>query len=180
MQTLYRFSTLEVTKVNTYGIVLRWPGSDPFLLPVLMTAHQGRSILIAHRMRYVLSVWQMSSPWKNPPRRPGCTRPTRGTTMGSSLESNTFVSNLIWPIQENGYGAGGVVTTSQTLLHSCKSITTLDMCHSRPDMVGDHRHAISALVEQGFKPKRSFVWAFGFDEEASGMEVRRTPTSCKS
>ena len=35
------FSSLEVTKVNTYGIVLRWEGLDPFLYPVLITAHQG-------------------------------------------------------------------------------------------------------------------------------------------
>ncbi len=39
------------------------------------------------------------------------------------------------------------------------------------------RHAISALLEQGFKPTRTFVWAFGFDEEASGTEVR-IPALC--
>ncbi len=44
------FATLEVTKVNTYGIVLRWEGLDPFLYPVLITAHQGIVLTIASPM----------------------------------------------------------------------------------------------------------------------------------
>lgn len=36
------FTTLNVTKVNTYGIVLHWQGSNETALPVLMTAHQGK------------------------------------------------------------------------------------------------------------------------------------------
>ena len=40
-ETLDRFETLQVTKVNTYGIVLHWQGSDESLRPVLMAAHQG-------------------------------------------------------------------------------------------------------------------------------------------
>lgn len=35
------FDTLEVTKVNTYNMVLHWQGSDASLKPVLLTAHQG-------------------------------------------------------------------------------------------------------------------------------------------
>ncbi len=34
-----------MTKVNTYGIVLRWKGSDASLRPVLVTAHQGEGTL---------------------------------------------------------------------------------------------------------------------------------------
>lgn len=33
------------------------------------------------------------------------------------------------------------------------------------------RHAIDALLKHGFEPKRTFVWAYGFDEEAAGTEV---------
>ncbi len=33
------FSTLEVETVNQYSLLLRWPGSDPSLPPVLFTAH---------------------------------------------------------------------------------------------------------------------------------------------
>lgn len=39
------FETLKVTKVNTYGIVLHWQGSDKAALPVLMAAHQGELLL---------------------------------------------------------------------------------------------------------------------------------------
>ncbi|TBU60963.1 hypothetical protein BD310DRAFT_921838 [Dichomitus squalens] len=108
------FSTLEVTKVNTYGIVLRWPGSDPFLLPVLTTAHQD-----------VVPVDNSSAKdWVHPP------------------YSGYYDGKWIW-------GRGS--------------------CDDKSDLVAQ-LHAINALVEAGFKPKRSFVWAFGFDEEASGLE----------
>ena len=40
--TCRRFQKLEVIKVNTYGLVLRWQGSDQSLLPVLLAAHQGK------------------------------------------------------------------------------------------------------------------------------------------
>jgi Gly-Xaa carboxypeptidase len=33
---------LALTKVNTYGLVYEWVGSDPSLKPVLFAAHQGR------------------------------------------------------------------------------------------------------------------------------------------
>ncbi|KIJ20954.1 Merops: M20.UNA, partial [Paxillus involutus ATCC 200175] len=35
-----RHSTLEVTKVNTYGLILLWKGSDTTLKPLLLAAHQ--------------------------------------------------------------------------------------------------------------------------------------------
>lgn len=34
------YDTVDVATVNTYGLVLSWPGSDPSLKPVLLTAHQ--------------------------------------------------------------------------------------------------------------------------------------------
>lgn len=34
-------TTLELTKVNTYGLVYVWKGSDPTLKPLLLAAHQG-------------------------------------------------------------------------------------------------------------------------------------------
>ena len=37
------FETLKVTKVNTYGLVLHWQGSDESALPVVFAAHQGAS-----------------------------------------------------------------------------------------------------------------------------------------
>lgn len=34
-----------------------------------------------------------------------------------------------------------------------------------------YRHAIDALIKFDFEPTRTFVWAYGFDEEASGFQV---------
>ena len=34
-------STLELTKVNTWGLVYEWRGSDEDLKPILLAAHQG-------------------------------------------------------------------------------------------------------------------------------------------
>ncbi|KAI1796621.1 carboxypeptidase S [Ganoderma leucocontextum] len=117
------FSTLEVTKVNTYGIVLRWEGSDPFLYPVLITAHQD-----------VVPVDPATEKdWVHPP------------------YSGYYDGTWIW-----GRGSGD---DKADLIASLQYNLT-DGC----------RHALSALLEQGFKPTRTFVWAFGFDEEASGME----------
>lgn len=38
---LIRHSSLKLTKVNTYGLVYRWEGSDPSLKPILLLGHQG-------------------------------------------------------------------------------------------------------------------------------------------
>lgn len=46
---------------------------------------------------------------------------------------------------------------------------TVFTCHGSYLMV--HRSAIESLLAKGFKPTRTFVLAFGFDEEASGREV---------
>ena len=35
----------------------------------------------------------------------------------------------------------------------------------------DNSSAIESLLEAGFKPRRSVVLAFGFDEESSGFQV---------
>lgn len=37
-------STLVLTKVNTYGLVYHWQGSDSGLKPILMAAHQGDTL----------------------------------------------------------------------------------------------------------------------------------------
>ena len=34
-------NTLTLTKVNTYGLLYEWKGSDDGLKPLLLTAHQG-------------------------------------------------------------------------------------------------------------------------------------------
>ena len=38
-------SSLEITKVNTYGLVYKWTGSDASLKPLLLAAHQGARVI---------------------------------------------------------------------------------------------------------------------------------------
>ncbi len=36
-------TTLKLTKVNTYGLLYEWEGTDASLKPLLLAAHQGNS-----------------------------------------------------------------------------------------------------------------------------------------
>jgi Gly-Xaa carboxypeptidase len=38
--TFHSHSTLSLTKVNTYGLVYTWKGSDDSLKPLVLMAHQ--------------------------------------------------------------------------------------------------------------------------------------------
>ena len=38
---IFSHSTLKLTKVNTYGLVFHWQGSNTGLKPILLAAHQG-------------------------------------------------------------------------------------------------------------------------------------------
>ena len=40
---VYSHSTLSLTKVNTWGLVYVWSGSNDSLKPILLTGHQGMS-----------------------------------------------------------------------------------------------------------------------------------------
>ncbi|KAI0629263.1 carboxypeptidase S [Trametes polyzona] len=108
------FTTLNVTKVNTYGIVLHWQGSDKSALPVLLAAHQD-----------VVPVEPATaSDWVHPP------------------YSGFYDGEWIW-------GRGS--------------------CDDKSDLIAGLQ-TIDALLERGFEPTRTFVWAYGFDEEASGRQ----------
>ncbi|KAI0331438.1 carboxypeptidase S [Cubamyces sp. BRFM 1775] len=108
------FETLKVTKVNTYGIVLHWQGSDKAVLPVVMAAHQD-----------VVPVEPATADdWIHPP------------------YSGFFDGEWLW-------GRGS--------------------CDDKSDLIAGLQ-AADALLERGFQPKRTFVWAYGFDEEASGVQ----------
>ncbi|OBZ74255.1 Carboxypeptidase S [Grifola frondosa] len=105
------YATLNVTRVNTYGLVFHWQGSDPSIKPVLMTAHQD-----------VVPVDPSTvDQWLHPP----------------------FSGTWIW-------GRGS--------------------CDDKSDLIAVQRIAIDAMIKQGFSPRRTFVLAFGIDEEASGLE----------
>ncbi|GBE86580.1 Carboxypeptidase S [Sparassis crispa] len=106
-------ASLEFTKVNTYGLVYVWTGSDASLKPLLLTAHQD--VVPVNPDTY--------DKWVHPP------------------FSGYFDGTRIW-------GRG-----------------------SRDDKSGliGSLSAVEALLERGFKPTRSVVLAFGFDEETSGL-----------
>ncbi|OCH93649.1 carboxypeptidase S [Obba rivulosa] len=106
-------STLELTKVNTYGLVYLWKGSDESLKPLLLTAHQDVVPVNPDTV----------DDWTHPP------------------FSGYFDGESIWGrgSSDDKSGLIGVMSTVENLL------------------------------ENGFKPTRSVVLAFGFDEETSGL-----------
>lgn len=42
------YTTMDFTTVNTYGLVFRWPGQDPALKPLLLTAHYDTAPVSGH------------------------------------------------------------------------------------------------------------------------------------
>jgi carboxypeptidase PM20D1 len=104
------FSVLDVELHGGASILLRWAGTDPFLKPFMLTAHQD-----------VVP--------------PGCVESwTRDPFSGEISE------NRIW-------GRG-------TIDYKCGYAGMLEAC--------------SILLGNGFKPRRTVLFAFGHDEEAGG------------
>lgn len=103
---------LEVTKVNTYGLVYEWKGSNPALKPLLLTAHQD-----------VVPVQEDTfGDWTYPP--------------FSGHYDGEYV-----------YGRGA---------SDCKNLLVAVL------------ELIELLLAQDYKPQRTVLAVFGFDEEASG------------
>ncbi|KAJ7767417.1 hypothetical protein DFH07DRAFT_1011128 [Mycena maculata] len=107
-------ATLSLTKVNTYGLLFEWTGSDSTLKPVLLAAHQD--VVPVEPKTY--------GEWTHPP------------------YSGYFDGEYIWGrgSSDDKSGLIAIMTTIET------------------------------LIAQGFTPTRTFVLAFGFDEEASGLQ----------
>ncbi|RDW74760.1 putative carboxypeptidase s protein [Coleophoma cylindrospora] len=108
------YSTLELEKVNTHGLLYTWKGSDERLKPTVLMAHQD-----------VVPVAEATiDQWTHPP------------------YSGYYDGQYIW-----GRGASDCKNTLIGILE-----------------------AVELLVDAGFKPKRTLILSFGFDEEASGFE----------
>ncbi|KZW00041.1 carboxypeptidase S [Exidia glandulosa HHB12029] len=104
-------ATLALTKVNTYGLVYHWQGSDASLKPLLITD--------------VVPVEpDTTDKWTHAP------------------YSGHFDGEWIW--------GRGAVDDKSTLISSLS--------------------AVEHLIAFGFEPKRTVVFAFGFDEESSGEQ----------
>ncbi|KAF9016901.1 carboxypeptidase S [Hymenopellis radicata] len=106
--------TLSLTKVNTYGLLYEWTGSDPSLKPLLLAAHQD--VVPVHP--------NTVDEWTHPP------------------FSGYFDGTHIW-------GRGSFDDKSGLI-----GILII----------------IESLLEKGFKPTRTVVLSFGFDEETSGLQ----------
>ncbi|KAJ7082845.1 hypothetical protein B0H15DRAFT_851685 [Mycena belliarum] len=105
---------LKLRKINTYGLLYEWRGSNESLKPVLLTAHQD-----------VVPVDPSTADsWDHPP------------------YSGYFDGTRIW-------GRG-----------------TID---DKNGLIGILA-AVESLLQIGFTPTRTFVMAFGFDEEVNGLE----------
>ncbi|KAJ7115872.1 hypothetical protein C8R44DRAFT_216220 [Mycena epipterygia] len=108
------YSSLRVTKVNTYGLVFHWQGSDTSLKPLLLAAHQD-----------VVPVDpETVDQWLQPP------------------YSGHYDGTWVW-----GRGSADDKSGLIALLITAES-----------------------LLQQGFEPRRSVVFAFGIDEESAGTE----------
>ncbi|KAG6910025.1 hypothetical protein DXG01_013749 [Tephrocybe rancida] len=105
-------STLELKKVNTYGLIFTWPGSDAYLKPLVLMAHQD-----------VVPVNpETVGEWTHPP------------------YSGYFDGERVW-----GRGSSD---DKSGLIGALASVET--------------------LVRSGFRPTRTLILSFGFDEEISG------------
>ncbi|TCD60651.1 hypothetical protein EIP91_009738 [Steccherinum ochraceum] len=106
-------ATLSLTKINTYGLVYEWTGSNAALKPLLLAAHQDVVPVNPDTV----------DEWTHPPFS-GHYDGERLWGRGSSDDKNGLIGIL---------------------------------------------SVIEILLEKDFKPTRSVVLAFGFDEETSGI-----------
>ncbi|KAH9987512.1 hypothetical protein BJV77DRAFT_1070481 [Russula vinacea] len=107
-------NSLTLIKVNTYGLLYEWKGSDDTLKPLLLAAHQD-----------VVPVEpETVDQWEYPP------------------YSGYYDGKFIWGrgSSDDKSGLIGILASIETLL------------------------------EKEFKPARTIVLSFGFDEEASGLQ----------
>ncbi|KAG7444316.1 carboxypeptidase S [Guyanagaster necrorhizus] len=106
-------ASLSLKKVNTWGLLYEWTGTDPTLKPIVLAAHQD-----------VVPVDPKTiDEWIHPP------------------YSGYFDGEVIWGRGSSDDKSGLIGTMS----------------------------AVETLLEKGFKPSRTVILAFGFDEEASGV-----------
>ncbi|KAF8631930.1 hypothetical protein AX15_002183 [Amanita polypyramis BW_CC] len=109
---------LELTKVNTYGLLYVWKGQDPSLKPILLAAHQD-----------VVPV-----------------DPSTWGSWGYLPFSGHFDGEKIWGRGSSDDKSGLIGILS----------------------------VVEYLIEHQFKPTRTVVLAFGFDEEVNGLQGAAT------
>ncbi|KAG6809472.1 hypothetical protein H0H92_016114 [Tricholoma furcatifolium] len=109
-------STLTLLKVNTYGLLFTWPGSDASLKPLVLMGHQGRHVVPVHP--------ETVKEWVHPP------------------YSGHYDGESVWG-RGSSDDKGGLISALSS---------------------------VETLIESGFRPRRTLVLSFGFDEEISGLQ----------
>lgn len=98
------YQTLKLTKVNAYGLLYEWVGTDAELKPLLFMAHQGSSSDLLFKAPSFYSFLTMSSPFarlqmlyrsKRTRTRIGCTLLTPATVRHHVCPSSTVRIQLI-------------------------------------------------------------------------------------
>ncbi|KAI5955184.1 CPS1 [Candida jiufengensis] len=107
------YSNLDIEKVNTYGLIFTWKGSNKKLKPVMLAAHQDTVPV----QKSTLEKWTYP--------------PFEGKFDGEYI-----------------YGRGSV---------DCKNV-----------LIGI-LETLELLLSEDYKPDRTIIAAFGFDEESSGV-----------
>ncbi|KAL8291771.1 hypothetical protein RQP46_002029 [Phenoliferia psychrophenolica] len=123
---------LNLTKVNTHGLVYTWVGSDASLAPSLLQAHQDTVPVPSATLDY----------WTYRETTPAALGLHRPYTSFSAPWSGHYDGKYVW-----GRGAGDCKNTLSGILE-----------------------AVTLLLEGGFVPRRTAIFAFGFDEESKGWE----------
>lgn len=160
-------TNLNLTKVNTYGLVYHWQGTDNNLKPLLLTGHQGSTFLakfpskvlkfLRCRSRRSFDCWSMDSPslfwplwWYDfrfsyviTSQSAGCPQGTYIWGRGSSDDKGGLISIMCVPFS----------FTFQPIIRFLI------------------RSTVEILLKHGFRPSRTIVLAFGFDEETGGHFV---------
>lgn len=165
-----RHSILKLQKVNTYGLLYEWTGSDSSLKPVLLAAHQGLfSLLLPSKLNvFILLVDVVPvdrntvDQWTHPP--------FSGHFDGMYIQEYLVEICLIFPDKVREFGDAVLGTTRAALLVFCMLRSSISW-RIIPNYFNSRRSAIEPLLEKDFKPIRTFVLAFGFDEEVSGRRV---------
>ena len=109
-----RYDNLNVTRVNTYGLVFHWQGSTD-AKPFLSTAHQG--CFSHHVSTITANLIQMSSPSILPVSPSGSTCPTRAIMMVSLSVSQPIV--LIPPSRHLDLGSRHMRRQGRSHPESC-------------------------------------------------------------
>lgn len=98
----------------------------------------------------------------------GSTLRSRVSSTVSSLGGSGY-AHIVTSIGEHIWGRGSCDDKAQ--LVGTMSVLTCQCCvNSRADV--SPRAAVELLLQKGYKPTRSIVLAYGFDEERGGLHVR--------